>query len=149
MRAVLQRVSTARVRVEGRTVGEIDTGLLVLLGVGKDDGEEDVRYLAEKTAGLRVFGDDQGRMNRSVKEIGGEVLVVSQFTLFGDCRKGRRPGFSDAAPPEEANRLYLLFADCLRDKGISVATGVFQADMAVELVNSGPVTLLLDSRKEF
>lgn len=149
MRAVLQRVSSARVVVDGRTVGEIGHGLLVFLGMGKGDDEGDVRYLAEKTAGLRIFGDHEGRMNRSVEEAGGGVLVVSQFTLFGDCRKGRRPGFADAAPPDEANRLYLLFAERLREKGLTVATGVFQADMAVELVNAGPVTILLDSRRDF
>jgi len=146
---VLQRVARARVRVGEETVGEIGQGLLVLLGVGREDEAEDVRALAEKTAALRIFEDDQGKMNRSVVEAGGSVLVVSQFTLYGDCRKGRRPGFSAAAPPELANRLYLGFAERLRELGLTVATGVFQAEMAVELVNDGPVTLLLDSRKEF
>ncbi len=149
MRAVLQRVSEARVRVGGRTVGEIGRGLLVLLGVGQGDAEADARYLAEKSAGLRIFEDDQGKMNRSVEEAGGEMLVVSQFTLYGDCRKGRRPGFSSAALPEEADRLYRFYVDCLRQRGMTVATGIFQAEMAVELVNDGPVTLLLDSRREF
>ena len=149
MRAVLQRVTRASVRVGGETAGAIGPGLLVLLGVGQEDGEAEARYLAEKSAGLRIFEDEQGKMNRSVVEVGGSVLVVSQFTLYGDCRKGRRPGFSAAAPPETANRLYLFYVEQLRQLGLTVATGIFQADMAVELVNDGPVTLLLDSRKEF
>jgi D-tyrosyl-tRNA(Tyr) deacylase len=146
---VLQRVSEARVRVHGEIVGEIGRGLLVLLGVGQGDGEADARFLAEKTAGLRIFEDEQGKMNCSVEETGGAVLVVSQFTLYGDCRQGRRPGFSAAAPPELAVALYRQFVDGLRKRGLPVATGIFQAEMAVELVNDGPVTLLLDSRKEF
>jgi D-tyrosyl-tRNA(Tyr) deacylase len=149
MRAVLQRVSEARVRVNGKIVGEIGRGLLVLLGVGQGDGEADARFLAEKTAGLRIFEDAQGKMNLSVEETGGAVLVVSQFTLYGDCRQGRRPGFSAAAPPELADALYRQFVDGLQKRGLPVATGIFQAEMAVELVNDGPVTLLLDSRKEF
>jgi len=149
VRAVLQRVSEARVRVHGEIVGEIGRGLLVLLGVGQGDGEADARFLAEKTAGLRIFEDEQGKMNCSVEETGGAVLVVSQFTLYGDCRQGRRPGFSAAAPPELAVALYRQFVDGLRKRGLPVATGIFQAEMAVELVNDGPVTLLLDSRKEF
>jgi D-aminoacyl-tRNA deacylase len=149
MRAVLQRVSEARVRVDGEVVGEIGAGLMILLGVGREDAETDLRYLVEKVAGLRIFEDDEGKMNRSVAEIGGEVLVVSQFTLYGDCRKGRRPGFSAAAQPERANQLYLEFASQLQIRGLTVATGVFQADMQVELINDGPVTMLLDSRKEF
>lgn len=149
MRAVLQRVSEARVRVNGEIVGEIGRGLLVLLGVGQGDGEADARFLAEKTAGLRIFEDAQGKMNLSVEEVAGAVLVVSQFTLYGDCRQGRRPGFSAAAPPELADALYRQFVAGLRKRGLPVATGIFQAEMAVELVNDGPVTLLLDSRKEF
>jgi len=149
MRAVLQRVSEARVRVNAEIVGEIGRGLLVLLGVGQGDGGTDARFLAEKTAGLRIFEDAQGKMNLSVEEVAGAVLVVSQFTLYGDCRQGRRPGFSAAAPPELADALYQQFVDALRKRGLSVATGIFQAEMAVELVNDGPVTLLLDSRKEF
>ena len=149
MRAVLQRVSRAQVAVDGETVGAIGGGLLVLLGVGRGDGTADVRYLAEKTAGLRIFSDAAGKMNLAVAEAGGGVLVVSQFTLYGDCRKGRRPGFSDAAPPELANALYEQYVAHLRQLGLSVATGVFQANMQVELVNDGPVTFLLDSRKEF
>jgi len=149
MRAVLQRVSEAQVRVEGGIVGEIGRGLLVLLGVGQGDSVEDARFLAEKTAGLRIFEDAQGKMNLSVEEVGGAILVVSQFTLYGDCRQGRRPGFSAAAPPDLANALYERFVDLLRERRLTVATGVFQAEMAVTLVNDGPVTLLLDSRKEF
>jgi D-tyrosyl-tRNA(Tyr) deacylase len=149
MRAVLQRVSEARVRVNGAIVGEIGPGLLVLLGVGQGDSAADARLLAEKTAGLRIFEDTQGKMNLSVEETGGAVLVVSQFTLYGDCRQGRRPGFSAAAPPEMADALYRQFVDGLQKRGLPVATGIFQAEMAVELVNDGPVTLLLDSRKEF
>lgn len=148
MRALLQRVSEARVRIDGEVVGEIGPGLLILLGVGRQDGAEDARYLAEKSAGLRIFEDAAGKMNRSVLATGGGVLVVSQFTLYGDCRKGRRPGFADAAPPELADRLYRQFVERLRDQGLTVATGVFQAEMAVELVNDGPVTLLLDSRQD-
>lgn len=149
MRAVLQRVSEARVQVGGEIVGEIARGLLVLLGVGQGDGEADARFLAEKAAGLRIFEDAQGKMNLSVEDVAGAVLVVSQFTLYGDCRQGRRPGFSAAASPERADALYQQFVQCLRQRGLPVATGVFQAEMAVELVNDGPVTLLLDSRKEF
>lgn len=149
MRAVLQRVSAARVRVAGDTVGEIGPGLLVLLGVGHGDEVREAASLADKCAGLRIFEDAAGKMNLSVEESGGSVLVVSQFTLYGDCRKGRRPGFSDAAPPELADRLYLEFVEQLRRRGLTVATGVFRADMQVELVNDGPVTLLLDSEKVF
>ena len=149
MRAVLQRVSEAAVVVDEQTVGAIGRGLLVLLGVGREDDESDVRYLAQKTAGLRIFKDEQGRMNRSVSDMGGSVLVVSQFTLYGDCRKGRRPGFSDAAPPQRADRLYRDYVAQLQTLGLTVATGVFQADMKVSLVNDGPVTFLLDSKREF
>ncbi len=149
MRAVLQRVSEARVRVDGGIVGEIGAGLLVLLGVGREDGEQDAVYLAEKTAGLRIFEDDAGKMNLSLGDVGGAVLAVSQFTLYGDCRKGRRPGFSGAAPPQEAERLYRCYVEGLRRLEIPVATGVFRAEMAVELVNDGPVTLLLDSHRRF
>jgi D-tyrosyl-tRNA(Tyr) deacylase len=149
MRAVLQRVSEAAVVVDEQTVGAIGRGLLVLLGVGHEDDESDVRYLAQKTAGLRIFEDEQGRMNRSVSDMGGSVLVVSQFTLYGDCRKGRRPGFSDAAPPQRADRLYRDYVAQLQTLGLTVATGVFQADMKVSLVNDGPVTFLLDSKREF
>ncbi|OEU63882.1 MAG: D-tyrosyl-tRNA(Tyr) deacylase [Desulfuromonadales bacterium C00003094] len=149
MRAVLQRVSQARVEVAEETVGAIAQGLLVLLGVEQEDAEEDVALLAKKTAELRLFEDDGGKMNLSVEDIGGEILVVSQFTLAADCRKGRRPGFSRAAPPEEANRLYQHYVALLRQRGLSVATGQFQAMMQVSLTNDGPVTFLLDSNKVF
>jgi D-tyrosyl-tRNA(Tyr) deacylase len=149
MRAVIQRVSEAWVRVEGRVTGRIGTGLLVLLGVGRDDTESDADYLAEKALHLRIFPDEAGQMNRSVLDAGGGLLVVSQFTLYGDARKGRRPGYSDAAGPEEANRLYERFVAGLRPSGLPVETGVFRALMDVGLVNQGPVTILLDSRKTF
>ena len=149
MRAVIQRVSEASVRVEGGVVGRIGAGLLVLLGVGQGDGEDDADYLAEKTLNLRIFPDAAGQMNRSVTDVGGGILVVSQFTLYGDVRRGRRPGYSSAAAPEEANRLYERFVARLRPSGLPVATGVFRAMMDVALVNQGPVTLLLDSRRVF
>lgn len=149
MRAVIQRVKEAWVEIEGEAVGRIGEGVLVLLGAGKDDTEEDVRYLAEKILALRIFEDTEGKMNLSVTETGGEVLVVSQFTLYGDCRKGRRPSFDKAAPPEIAERLYELFVSELSGRGVKVETGRFRAMMDVHLVNSGPVTLMLDSKKEF
>ena len=149
VRAVVQRVSRAAVRVEGRVTGEIGRGLAVLLGVGREDGEADARQLADKVSALRIFEDGDGKMNLSVAEVGGGVLVVSQFTLFGDARKGNRPGFTEAAPPELANALYERFCALVREKGLPVGTGVFRASMEVELVNEGPVTILLDSRKLF
>jgi D-tyrosyl-tRNA(Tyr) deacylase len=149
MRAVLQRVSSARVVVEEESVGEIGPGLAVLLGVEEGDEENDALYLAEKTAGLRIFEDGEGKMNLSVTDTCGEILVVSQFTLLADCRQGRRPGFSRAAPPEKANALYEHYVDLLRERGLRVETGTFQAMMEVSLVNRGPVTMLLDSRKVF
>jgi D-tyrosyl-tRNA(Tyr) deacylase len=149
MRAVLQRVARAKVTVGGEVVGEIERGWLVLLGVGAADGPAEVGYLADKTANLRAFPDADGKMNLSVAEIKGAVLVVSQFTLYGDCRKGRRPGFSAAAPPAQANELYEAFVAALRRLGLPVATGTFQAHMDVELLNDGPVTFLLDSDKAF
>lgn len=149
MRAVLQRVAQARVEVADETVGAIAQGLLVLLGVEQEDDKGDAELLAKKTAELRLFEDDGGKMNLSVEDIGGEVLVVSQFTLAADCRKGRRPGFSRAAPPEEANRLYQHYVTLLRQRGLTVATGRFQAMMQVNLTNDGPVTFLLDSNKAF
>ena len=149
MRAVVQRVSEASVRVAGELVGEIGAGLVVLLGVQVADGEADAQALADKVLNLRIFPDEAGQMNRSVLDTGGGLLVVSQFTLLGDARKGRRPSFIGAARPEEADRLYLLFVERLRLSKLVVATGVFQAMMDVALVNQGPVTILLDSRKQF
>ena len=147
MRAIIQRVTRARVTVASRVAGEIKTGVLVLLGLGRADTSESVEYLAEKIANLRIFADDAGKMNRSLVEIGGSALVVSQFTLYGDTRGGRRPSYIQAASPEEANRLYEEFVRSLRSFGVPVETGVFQAHMEVELVNDGPVTILLDSEK--
>ncbi len=149
MRAVVQRVTRARVSIDGAISGEIGNGLLVLLGVGQRDTEADADYLAEKTAGLRVFHDDEGKMNRAVGEVGGAVLVVSQFTLFGDVRRGKRPSFDAAARPEQARRLYEYFVEKIRAAGLRCETGKFQEMMDVELVNSGPVTILLDSEKVF
>jgi len=149
MRAVVQRVSRAQVTVNGEIVGKIGLGLLVLLGVGRDDGEADATYLAEKIAGLRVFEDAQGKMNRSVQEVGGSVLAVSQFTLYGDVRRGKRPSFDAAAPPEKARQLYEFFVEQIRAAGLPCETGRFQEMMKVDLVNEGPVTILLDSRKAF
>ena len=149
MRAVVQRVKNSSVSVQGETVGKIGKGLLILLGVGHNDTEADASYLVAKVIGLRVFEDEQDKMNLSVQDIDGSVLVVSQFTLFGDCRRGRRPSYSEAARPEEAVRLYNKFVEELRSLGLTVATGVFQAHMQVEIVNDGPVTLMLDSKKLF
>lgn len=149
MRAVVQRVSRAKVTVAGEVTGKIGAGLLVLLGVDADDGPQDAEYLADKIVGLRIFSDDAGKMNRSLAEIGGAVLAVSQFTLLGDCRKGRRPSFVAAARPEAANELYRTFVAEVQCRGIVTATGRFQEHMDVELVNDGPVTLLIDSRKAF
>lgn len=149
MRAVVQRVSAASVRVDGDTVGAIAGGFLVLLGVGQGDGPADVTYVATKIRDLRLFADDEGRMNRSLQDAGGQVLVVSQFTLYGDCRKGRRPSFAAAAAPADAKTLYEAVVATLRADGLTVATGVFQAHMDVESVNDGPVTVLLDSRRDF
>lgn len=149
MRAVVQRVKRASVRVGGRTVGEIGKGLLVFLGVGHGDSEKEGEFLANKIAHLRIFGDEQGLMNRSVIEMEGEALVVSQFTLWGDCQKGRRPSFTRAAPPEKARLLYEDFIQHLREKGLKVSTGEFQEVMEVDLVNDGPVTMLLDTEKYF
>jgi D-tyrosyl-tRNA(Tyr) deacylase len=149
MRAVVQRVSRAKVTIDGVITGEIGEGLLVLLGVGRRDTEADAEYLAGKVTGLRIFHDEQGKMNRSVGDSGGAVLVVSQFTLFGDARRGKRPSFDDAARPEEARRLYECFVDKIRAAGLRCETGRFQEMMSVELVNEGPVTILLDSEKRF
>lgn len=149
MRAVVQRVADGSVTVGNQTVGEIGKGLVVLLGVGGQDTQDDAKYLAEKISHLRIFEDPQGKLNLSVLDIGGEVLAVSQFTLFGDCRKGRRPSFSSAAHPEVARRLYEDFVQELRQLGLRVATGQFQEHMVVNIINDGPVTILLDSKKEF
>jgi len=149
MRAVVQRVSRAKVTVDGQITGEIDRGLMVLLGVSQDDTQDDAGYLAGKLVSLRIFPDDEGKMNRSLVDIGGQMLIVSQFTLFGDCRKGRRPSFIKAARPELADSLYRIFVVEVQGHGIRTATGRFQTHMDVELVNDGPVTLLVDSRKEF
>jgi len=149
MRAVIQRVTRARVKANGRTVGEIGTGLLVLLGVGKDDSEEDARYIADKVSTLRIFEDSEGKMNLSVRDVGGSALVVSQFTLYADCRKGRRPSFTAAGEPEQARALYERVARFLAESGVPTSEGIFQAFMEVELVNYGPVTILLDSRRCF
>ncbi|MGB8476589.1 MAG: D-aminoacyl-tRNA deacylase [Candidatus Acidiferrum sp.] len=149
MRAVLQRVSRARVTVEGRVTGEIGAGLLILLGVGREDVAATAASMAEKVANLRIFEDDQGKMNRSLLDVKGAALVVSQFTLYGDARGQRRPSFISAAPPEKAKALYEEFAQVLQSLGVTVATGIFQTMMSVELVNEGPVTILLDSDKTF
>jgi D-tyrosyl-tRNA(Tyr) deacylase len=149
MKAVLQRVSSASVTVNEQVVGQIGAGLLVLLGVEQDDTEKDLVYMAGKVAHLRIFEDAEGKMNLSVGEVGGSVLVVSQFTLLGDCRKGRRPGFTKAAAPSVADSYYQQFTELLLRTGLDVATGTFRAHMQVQLVNDGPVTMLLDSRKEF
>jgi D-tyrosyl-tRNA(Tyr) deacylase len=149
MRAVIQRVSEAKVEVDGAVIGQIGPGLLVLLGVGQGDGEAEANYLAQKMNGLRIFPDTQGKMNLDVAQAHGAVLVVSQFTLYGDVRKGRRPAFDAAAPPDVADRLYRYLVDQLRATGLHVETGQFQAHMNVTLVNDGPVTILLDSAKQF
>jgi D-tyrosyl-tRNA(Tyr) deacylase len=149
MRAVVQRVSQAQVVVAGEIVGRVERGLLVLLGVAVGDMDDDARQLAQKIVELRIFNDDDGKMNRSLAEAGGAMLVVSQFTLLGDCRKGRRPSFIDAAPPEEAQRLYRLFVEAVSTLGIHVETGRFREHMDVSLTNDGPVTLMLDSKKAF
>lgn len=149
MRAVVQRVSRAKVTVNGTITGDIGLGILVLLGVAREDNEADATYLAEKIAGLRIFEDEQGKMNRSVQEAGGSVLAVSQFTLYGDVRRGKRPSFDAAAPPDQARHLYELFVERIRAAGLLCETGRFQEMMHVELVNEGPVTILLDSRKAF
>ncbi len=149
MRCVIQRVSSARVMTDGQCVGTIGRGLAVLIGIHGNDSEKEARWMADKIVGLRIFADRQGLMNLSLLDIGGEMLIVSQFTLYGDCRKGRRPGYSSAARPEVAEPLYEYFIQRVRQQGIAAATGRFQAVMQVQLVNDGPVTLLLDSAGSF
>lgn len=149
MRAVVQKVSSSKVTVDGQIVGQINQGLMVLLGVTHDDTSKDVDYMVDKVTNLRIFEDEQGKMNLSLKDVDGEILAVSQFTLYGDARRGRRPSFSDAARPEVANPLYEEFVKKIKDQGINVGTGIFGAHMMVDLTNDGPVTILLESRKEF
>ena len=149
MRAVVQRVSRAQVTVKGEVTGQIGRGLLVLLGVARDDSETDASYLAGKICGLRIFEDEQGKMNRSVQDVAGSILAVSQFTLYGDVRHGKRPSFDAAAPPERARQLYEFFVEQIRSAGLRCETGRFQEMMKVELVNEGPVTILVDSTKVF
>jgi len=149
MRAVVQRVSEASVGVASEIVGDIGEGVLVLLGVARDDTHTDADYLAEKIVNLRIFADDEGKMNRSLLETGGAMLVVSQFTLYGDVRRGRRPSYSDAAEPERANELYEYFVDRVKSYEVTVETGIFQATMKVGSINDGPVTILVDSRRQF
>jgi len=148
MRAVVQRVSKASVTVDEKIVGKIGKGLMVLLGVGQDDTRSDIEYMANKIVNLRVFADDEGKMNLSTLDISSEILVVSQFTLYGDCRRGNRPSYVKAARPESANELYEGVVSALREKGINVQTGIFQAKMDVEIHNDGPITLIIDSEKE-
>ena len=148
MRAVIQRVKSAQVDVEGRLSGKIGEGLLVFVGVGRGDGEKDIAYMVSKIPELRIFEDDSGKFNRSLREVGGQLLIVSQFTLYGDCTRGRRPSFTDAEEPALAKPLYDRFILAMKEKGISVETGEFQARMDVHLVNDGPVTLWLDSRRQ-
>jgi len=149
MRAVVQRSLESSVSVDGKVIAKIPNGLVVLLGVGQGDTEAEAAFMADKIANLRIFEDAEGKMNLSVKDVGGEILLISQFTLYGDCRKGRRPSFIDAAPPDEADRLYRLVADLLRDQGLKVGTGEFGAHMLVNIQNDGPVTILIDSAKTF
>ncbi|MDK2820155.1 MAG: D-aminoacyl-tRNA deacylase [Clostridia bacterium] len=149
MRAVVQRVKKASVTVDDRKIGVIEKGLVVFLGIADDDGEADVKYIVDKVSNLRIFSDSEGKMNLSVRDVKGEILAVSQFTLYGDCRKGRRPSFSSAAPPDKALKLYNQFVERLASEGLRVATGRFQADMLVSLDNDGPVTMLLDSKRLF
>ena len=149
MRAVVQKVSSSKVTVDGEITGQINEGLLVLLGVTHEDTSKDVDYMIDKTLNLRIFEDEDGKMNLSLKDIGGELLVVSQFTLYGDCRKGRRPSFSEAAKPEFANKLYEEYVAKAKEQGIKVGTGRFRTHMVVDITNEGPVTMLLDSSKTF
>ncbi len=145
MKAVIQRVSSACVSVDEKICGKIEKGFLILLGIHENDTDEDAKYLAKKCSGMRIFEDNEGKMNLSVKDVGGSFLVVSNFTLYGDCRKGNRPSFTDAARPEKAEGLYEKFVEYIRDNGIACETGVFGADMMIELVNDGPITLIVES----
>ncbi len=147
MRAVVQRVKKGSVEIEKKEIGKIEEGLIILLGVGQDDAEKDVEYLAEKIVNLRIFEDKEGKMNLSVKDINGQILVISQFTLYGDCKKGRRPSFISAALPEKAVKLYDYFVKYIKNYGLKIETGEFQAKMLVRIYNNGPVTILLDSEK--
>ncbi|NLM20811.1 MAG: D-tyrosyl-tRNA(Tyr) deacylase [Peptococcaceae bacterium] len=145
MRCVIQRVSKASVQVENETIAQINHGILALVGIGREDSLKDLQWMAEKLSGLRIFEDEQGKMNLSLLDVQGEMLLVSQFTLYGDCRKGKRPSFTEAAAPQEAEKLFNELVNAVRQKGIPVKTGKFQAEMAVELINQGPVTIILDS----
>ncbi len=149
MRAIIQRVKEARVMVDKKIIGEVNSGILIFLGIGNNDSEVDIEYLIEKIINLRIFEDEDEKMNLSALDLGKELLIVSQFTLYGDCRKGRRPSFSAAAPPDRAIDLYNIFIEKAAQTGLKTASGQFQAMMEVELLNDGPVTLLLDSKKEF
>ncbi|MDM7321485.1 MAG: D-tyrosyl-tRNA(Tyr) deacylase [Fervidobacterium sp.] len=149
MRAVVQRVTKASVSVDNEVVGKISNGIVILLGVGKDDTEEDAKYLAEKIVNLRIFDDEDGKMNLSLLDVKGQALIISQFTLYGDCRRGRRPSYSDSAPPDLAKALYEKFIELVKNYDVHVETGIFAAHMLVEIHNDGPVTLLLDSKKVF
>lgn len=149
MRAILQRVLNASVKVDGKTIGEIEKGLLVFLGVGEGDTEKDLKYIADKCIGLRIFSDEEDKMNLSLTDVGGQMLVISQFTLYGDCRKGRRPSFTSSMEPVKAKEMYESFIKYVEETGIKAAHGEFGADMKVELINDGPVTLMLDSTKSF
>lgn len=149
MRAVIQRVKNSKVKVDDNIIGSINSGLLVFLGIGNNDGMDDIDYLIDKIVNLRVFEDQEGKMNLSALDLKKDIMVVSQFTLYGDCRKGRRPSFFDAAPPDKAERLYDVFVDKINKFDLNVETGEFQAMMDIDLINDGPVTLLLDSNKEF
>lgn len=149
MRAVVQRVKNAKVEVDDNEIGAIDSGLLVFLGIGNDDNMDDIDYLIDKIVNLRIFEDKEDKMNLSAVDLGKDIMVISQFTLYGDCRKGRRPSFFDAAPPDKAERLYDVFIDKINNYDLNIETGEFKAMMDVDLVNDGPVTLLLDSKKDF